>query len=404
MFYTIIGSTVLSPYIGTVMAILFVFRKYKHFAWDELGNHTFTKGLLLLAVWSTISGYVDEHWISVAASVVLWLYLGVVLYMQSERKSLSDFAKYGNWVLLCGVVSAVIGFLQYIGWIGRGESAINYVFGFATLAPDPENRITSTFGNANLAGAWFSVLTLMATYYFYQSKNALRKNGYLVLILVFFGSLMLTGSRGAIAGLLCGLFVYLFFRFKHLRLGLFALFGTAFVTFLVHPTLLPRVDLLHESMIDRLTIWKICFQLFLHHPIEGVGLANTYFVDSVETSYYRIAHAHNTILAMFVELGLVGGLIFLWMHWSLAKYVYFLHKVNHRAVPLILGLFTFFFVHGMVDYTLMAPQIGIIYIILSGFVVRTWKEENVERKRIESLRREWLLEKTRRAAKASGAV
>lgn len=409
MYYTLIGTTLLSPIVGTVMALLFLFRKHKHFAWSELGHHTLTKGLLLLAAWSTITAYVGGHWISLAASVVLWLYLGVVLYMQSESKSLHDFAKYGNWILFFGVLSAAAGFMQYVGLIGPGGFPIappwlGYVLGLKSFVPDPENRITATFGNANIAGAWFSVLAIMSTYYLYQVRTRWKKAVYLALIAIFVSSLLMTSSRGAIIALMCAMFVYFYFSFKHLRVALTVAFAAVVTMLFLYPSLLPRSDLLRESLLDRLTIWKICLRLFMQHPIEGVGLANTYFVDAIRFGYYRIAHAHNTVLAMFVELGTIGGAIFLWMHWSLAKYVFYLKKLNHRSVPVILALFSFFLVHGLVDYTLMSPQIGIIYIVLSGYVIRTWKEVSVERKKTEALHRRWHLEQARRAAKASGAM
>ncbi|MCC2685164.1 MAG: O-antigen ligase family protein [Paenibacillaceae bacterium] len=402
MLYTLIGSTVLSPYIGIVMAIVYLAVKYRDVAWQELSKHTLTIGLLMLAVWSSVTSIIDGRWISLSASVILWFYLAVVLYLQSERFSLERCAKFADWTMLCGILSSVIGFLQFEGWIGQGNHIINYLIGLQAFVPDPEGRMTATFGNANLAGAWFSFLILLAVHSYHQTKHILRKNVYLVLLISFSGSLVLTGSRGAIVGLLSGLFIFCFFSFRHLRAGLVTLFASLGFLFLMHPELLPREGILRESMMDRWTIWKICFQLFLHHPLDGVGLANTYFVDAVETSYYRIAHAHNTVLAMFVELGVVGGAIFLWMHWSVARNVFGLYRANHRSIPLIFGTFTFFFVHGLVDYTLLAPQVGIVYIALTGLVMRLWKEHQLEQARIEEMRREWLQERARRAAKAVG--
>jgi O-antigen ligase len=404
MFYAMIGATIFSPYIGVVIAFGYLLRKFSQGALPGLGRQTLARGLFALAVWSTVTSYLDKHWVSLGASAVLWMYWGVVVYIQNDRKVLKQFSKYGNWVLLCGLGSAAVGLAQYLGWIGESHRLIGYLFGLGSFVPDPENRITATFGNANLAGAWFSVLALLAAYYFHQTRQILRKNAYLLLMLVYIGSLLLTESRGAIGGLAAGLFVYYFFTYKHLRIGIIACFAAALVLFLIHPALLPRVSMLPESATDRLMIWRICFRLFLHHPVEGVGLANTYFVDAIETGYYRIAHAHNTILAVFVELGTVGGVLFLWMHWSVVKSLLYLNRANHRTVPVLLGLFSCFFVHGLVDYTIMAPQIGLIYIVLTGFVLRLHQEVSLEQHRLEILRREWLLKKARRMAKASGAV
>jgi O-antigen ligase len=355
-----------------------------------------TKGLLLLALWSSTTALLKGNWIALAASLALWLYLLVVLYVQGTNHTVLDLHRFGNWLFICGFISAAIGLAQYFGLLGLASNWLQIVFGMGGFVADPEGRLSATFANANLAGAWFGVLTLLAVYFFHHTEQKSYRNLYIVAIVVFAVMLVLTGSRGALMGTMIGLFVYFYFSYKYLRLGLTILFSIAVLTALIHPQLIPRINLWDLSLMDRMHIWKISWQLFTQHPLDGVGLAGMYFIDPAVTGYYRLAHAHNTVLAFFVELGFVGGLIFIWMHSSLAVYLYRLNQLDHPLAPIYMALATVFLVHGLMDHTIMTPQVGILYILLLGCVSRTWNEVAEERAlfRLRVERNQWPTGKT----------
>ncbi len=379
--FVMIAATVLSPWLGVLMIILYLLRKFRGQHWRQFGSNSLTTGLLLLAIWSTLTALLHGNWISVAASLAIWLYLLIVLYVQGSNWSMLQIQRYGIWVFICGLVSAAIGLLQYFDVLGHAGNWLQIIFGIGGFVDDPEARLTATFANANLAGAWFGLLSLTALYYFHHSEQKGYKNFYLVVTVVFFVMLVLTGSRGALMGTVVGLFIYAYFSFKKLRIGLTVLFSIGVLAALIHPQMIPRINIWDLSLMERVHIWKVSLQLFFANPIDGIGLANMYFVDTAVTGYYKLAHAHNTILAFFVELGVIGGLLFLWMHVSLAVYIYRLNQLDHPLAPIYMALFTVFFVHSMIDHVIMTPQVGMLYVLLCGCVARTWAEVAEERER-----------------------
>jgi O-antigen ligase len=159
------------------------------------------------------------------------------------------------------------------------------------------------------------------------------------------------------------------------------IFSIAVLAALIHPQMIPRINIWDLSLMERVHIWKVSLQLFASNPLDGIGLANMYFVDTAVTGYYKLAHAHNTVLAFFVELGVVGGLLFLWMHMSLVVYIYRLNQLDHPLAPIYMALFTVFLIHGMMDHVIMTPQVGMLYVLLCGCVARTWAEVAEEKER-----------------------
>lgn len=378
----LIAATVLSPWIGVALLIIYFVRRFRAQHWQQLGSDTLTKGLFLLAAWSSLTALLNANWISLAASLTIWLYLMIVLYVKGASRNMMELQGYGFWVFVFGLMSTIVGLLQYFDWLGHSTGVLHIVFGIGGFLHDPESRLTATFANANLAGAWFGLLSLLALYYFRHTEQKSYKNFYLVCTVIFFVMLVLTGSRGAFMGTAVGLFVYCYFSFKSLRIGMTVLFSLGLLSALVHPQMIPRINFWDLSLLERVRIWRISWNMFIQNPLDGIGLANMYFV---ENNYYPLAHAHNTIFAFFVELGLVGGLIFLWMHASLAVFIYRLNRVDHPLAPIYMALFSVFIVHSTIDHVIMTPQVGILYILLCGCVVRTWHEVAAERERYRVL-------------------
>ncbi len=382
--FVMVAATVLSPWIGVLMVIIYLSIKFRRRHWRNIGSHSLHSGLLLLAIWSSLTALFNGNWISLAASLAIWLYLLIALYVQGSTWNMMTIQRYGNWVFACGLVSAFIGLLQYFGLLGHAVHWLQIVFGIGGFVDDPEARLTATFANANLAGAWFGLLSITGFYYFHHTEQKSYKNFYLVATVAFVVMLVLTGSRGALMGTVVGLFIYAYFSFRHLRLGMTIIFSMLLLAALLHPQMIPRINIWDLSLMERMHIWKVSWQLLMDNPIGGIGLANMYFIDPAITGYYRLAHAHNTVLAFFVELGFVGGLLFLWMHVSLIVNIYRLNQLGHPLAPIFMALFSVFLLHGMIDHVIMTPQVGMLYVLLCGCVARTWAEVAEERERYRS--------------------
>jgi hypothetical protein len=157
------------------------------------------------------------------------------------------------------------------------------------------------------------------------------KQRYLLLIpLAFMGNLIImTGSRGAIAGLLvAGCFIILFvtkeFRGKFIKWGSVALIALSFLSL---GLIMERFEAItpaeeggvaEKSADSRVVIIKAQFEMFKSHPIIGGGHRTTLLLSPdyipaeflTQTAIGGVRGSHNIIMSIFVDHGLIGGFIF----------------------------------------------------------------------------------------------
>lgn len=153
--------------------------------------------------------------------------------------------------------------------------------------------------------------------------SARRKAGrafFAALAVLFAYSVILTGSRGGAVGLLCVFaFAWLLSRGK-LRLAVLGLCGLAVLWYAAPDSFRMRMSGLTtgEYRVDsgvtaRLHAWAMARQMFVEHPVTGVGAGN--YNTARWTSYRdpgekRILTAHSIYYMAAAELGVVGLLAF----------------------------------------------------------------------------------------------
>src|SRR5262249_35539576 len=121
--------------------------------------------------------------------------------------------------------------------------------------------------------------------------------------------------------------------------------------------------------VGREQLWKVAVQMFLKHPIVGVGpdgFRNLYGEYAGVSQWNKNIYTNNTYLEMFTDLGLLGGVAFLWLAclaiWKAAQNV-----LRAPVGPLwVVGLgacaaLIAFFAHGVLDYFLFATPIYVAF-------------------------------------------
>lgn len=179
-----------------------------------------------------------------------------------------------------------------------------------------------------------------------------RKKKIYPYIFFFFLILILTGTRGIWAAFILPISYLLFETAKKNKLGanLFIVFLIFFLSFgaayliLQKPQFMPAdateeekadiikrvssiVDLDETSNFGRIQIWRKTFNSLIRRPLFGVGIGNFPIVLQEEIATARAgASAHNLYLNIAAEMGILAGLVFLWLFWEILKRVYFLWK------------------------------------------------------------------------------
>ena len=131
----------------------------------------------------------------------------------------------------------------------------------------------------------------------------------------------------------------------------------------------------------RLIIWSFSKEKILEKPIVGHGffssrhIASEHLKTKASTKYQLIPlHPHNNILQIWLELGIVGLIIFFIFIRFLIKQIYELSRINHKFSAIALMSFFQVFFIGQISFGFWQNwwlSIILISFILYKFVLRT---------------------------------
>ena len=367
-------SIIYSPYLA-FLPIIYLMIYYGQKGKLEIKN-TWDMGLLFLFIWAFIVGLLNDN-ISMVVSFAILGYLIVSIYLQELYSNESKAEKLYHDLFLLSLGSAFIGILDYFNVISYSPAIWKYILGVRSIDDISESyRIAGTFNNPNLAGTWYAIMALVGLYFFLHKK----KKVYLLGILLYVIVLLMTGSRAAFIGLFIGLVVYAYYS-GHKKKMFFLMFSllSGITLMLFFPEWFPRGDILFSSIRDRQAIWENTFHMFLLKPITGWGIMGIYYADHTVYNYLQVFHAHNIYLTIATTLGSIGLFIVLWMHWNLFQEIRLLYNHQSQLVPLLSGIQGMVFGQGIFDFTIMSPQIGLLYIgssaMISGIAYQYAKKE-----------------------------
>ncbi len=200
-------------------------------------------------------------------------------------------------------------------WVGGIGVGITLIMGLRAtwmyLIGDPGRRVLTLLLPPNESGSmWMLAIVLSAVYSIAVGVRPwvwFGRSG----VLTGIAGLSLTMSRGSLIGTaVMGLFAVL--RPKTLRLLLLvaiaALLALSLSTSLVTSSV---EDLLnHPSNIDRVLAWRVAPAMIADHPIVGIGVgeySRVYPEYRLPETEKDLTHAHNYIVHVLVELGIVGS-------------------------------------------------------------------------------------------------
>jgi len=322
-------------------------------------------GLCLLFIWSLIVGVINSSPKSIVASFGIFIYFCFSLFLQNyceNENKVDNICKHLLWFSLFAAIFGII------------EKIINVYFHFniwakflqLTSQPIVNNRIYSTFGNPNVAGNWFAIMIVLGIYFCINSSKTITKLFYEMSTFLFVIALWLTGSRGAFIGLLFGLFIFYLLNCdkKDMWMVLIIFTFTVLVTFL--PAHILKVGHNFESSFNsRFQIWNGCIEMIKIKPFTGWGLMGIkeHGGDFMKSYYYAtLFHGHNIWITFMTTLGIVGLVIYTFMKISIFKNLKDLYAQNCRLVPMLAGIQAIIIGHGLVDFTMIAPQTGLLFI------------------------------------------
>lgn len=121
---------------------------------------------------------------------------------------------------------------------------------------------------------------------------------------------------------------------------------------------------------ERWVIWAEARERFFERPLFGYGAGTQPTLTIYENIGVKAPHAHNIVLQLLLEGGIIALLIMCLIGLKTAKNGFVLmHNHHDRSFWVGFGIIAFvvcFLSHGMVDYPLMVPRLVCFFIIALG--------------------------------------
>ncbi|MEA3309250.1 MAG: O-antigen ligase family protein, partial [Chloroflexota bacterium] len=298
-----------------------------------------------------------------------------------------------DFYLLGAVVIALIGLVQY------------FLLGDVIHAEGGIPRLRSIYGSPNNVGLYLGrTLPLLLAVTLFGKGELFGKEGkkrgwplalnrrllYTLALPPVGLALLLSLSRGAILfgipagvitlGLLAG------GRWRKFTLSALLLFAVALIPLFQTPRFAGLLDTTSGTTHFRLSLWRSAWQMFLEHPLWGVGPDN--FLYAYRTRYvlpsaweeFNLAHPHNWLLDFASRLGILGLGAFLWIQfgfWRRAIALGTNPQTQNRALILgLAGSMAVSLAHGLVDASYFYIDLAFVFFLtLAGVQWNTMRTE-----------------------------
>lgn len=306
---------------------------------------------------------------------------------------ISVFKKKEDWKMLFSIFVIVAFLVSCYSWLNRSV----------------QGQLEGIFGNPAYFAAYlifaigFSLLIVERKFF----ESRLVNNLFVALAGFFVLTLIFTSIRGAYAGLVIGLFLFLLLSALFLRkenkktaivcfilllVGLgsvFFLFSAKESNFVKNSSILSRVTEVTDiwetgSARERVLLWGISLKAFQEKPVFGYGPENfgavsnkyyTYLIGKGEPWFDR---AHNNVFEILATGGIVLSLFYLFWLVSTVYLIFRISKENKILSFLLSSIFLAYFVQGLFLFDIMATYLG-LFPFLAFLVFKDNKEELSEK-------------------------
>lgn len=254
-----------------------------------------------------------------------------------------------------GVILAIIIF-SIILTIGDFSTAVVQLFLY-------KNLLATSWGRSNYLAAFYVLLIPITLGYLLTFNSRRLKILFSLAILLMFGALTFTLSKGGVLTLSIALMIFIsrvvnpkiFFSVLFVMVVGISIILLNPLTFLIIEGLI-NVDS-NLSTFSRINFYEDVWITFLKNPVTGVGLANLGYFAKFKVTTDMAASAHNIILGALGETGIVGAFFFLGtLFWSFKQLVKNYLKEKNEKLKILQWSFVCAFI-GVVLHSMMEPNL-----------------------------------------------
>lgn len=349
-FYTDILKVDLILMCDVLLALLYAFWLFRTNFLTSVKLHTgaIFKPAVFILVWAMLS--------LVNAIAMMATGFGVFMFVKALLLYFYLVNNIRSRSLLLFAVNALVFSLLFQGLVGMGQYILGRDLGLAFLGERSYNygkelaRMRGTIGYPNQFGAFIILLLPMTISLAVFVRRSFYKTILILASALGLGTLFLTLSRSSWFGFLVATVVFLFLLFRRGLLkpkfiGGFAALAVAvtLIAFLNWEKIQARFETGSEAK-WRILMIEIAFPIIKSHPVFGVGLNNYQWHSFDDLRFWH--PVHNEYLRYAAELGVPGGIFFLWMFFSVLKETYRNIKIrdaliNAVAIGIYCGIIAF---------------------------------------------------------------
>lgn len=243
---------------------------------------------------------------------------------------------------------------------------------FSIVTDFVSTRASATFDNPLILAAYLIIILPVSIYSLFELKKKWQRVTVGVCVLLIFGGIAATYSRGAYLAVIVMLVVLMFLGKKQ-AMGIAALF--AGILLILPQSVYQRLFAILQldvSTVTRLAIWGGCLKVFTENPLFGVG-AGTENVTNLLQNRFGInqPHAHSLYFELLVEGGLISILFFVAVLSLLVYDLFYLlrsgRKWRRMGVAYLASL-AGFLVFSVFEFSLQTPKELQYFMLFLGLV------------------------------------
>lgn len=340
---------------------------------------------------------------------------GAALYflLTGHVRDKSFFIRLFNGIVITGMVIFAYALLQYKGMdfaALRGK----------TIGTTPTMGV-STLGNVNFLAEYLAIIINFALFLYLGGMTLSGDIAYILPLIMFFASLLMTRSRSGWISLAISITVSLLLILRYLRgrrhrlfrrftkRKIFVLFALAGIVFFMVNRVRPITsDITFElktlftetpqqTNIQRSLIWWCTLNMIRDHPVRGVGIGNfkieypryrSVAEREIAGGRTRIERAHNDYLQVTAEMGIIGSAALLWL-----IVISFANGRRVLRAPAgtvwkaltvsLLGGFTAILINALFNFPLLNPSPSVFLWLIIGSLALVSSSACLKRNRIE---------------------
>ena len=318
---------------------------------------------------------INKSIISIAGSFLILTYIGVSILSQKyfiSKKRIDDALRL---LLNLSALTSVIGIVEKIVFIIMGK---------------PTHRIFSTYGNPNMTGAWFGSMILIAMFLKDGHSDKTENKKLNLLLVLMTVALLLTESTGAFIALLSSMGAYfLVDKNRETKKSIIMIMTiifviVSFVFFQRSINSITVIDELRTSFSSRYDIWFGSVEMFLIKPLLGWGALGT-LEHGIDFMYNNgnVIHSHNIWLTFLVSGGILAFSIYIFVKIKIFKDLLIIYIRYDHYVCLLTALNMMVIIQGLVDCSVYAPQLGMLFIAANSILFNIANGRIKENEKIE---------------------